>query len=131
MGVGNITFSMGDSNQNQVLFDHQEFLGDRGQFVSAKCVIGKYFDDDKFTKLTWANPWASLRLSNGSDIIDMDLELYESETRQEAVEKLAKLIAVLETLKSAITYADDQMVELDAIIKSSNKTNEEIITPVS
>lgn len=121
---------MHENNDSVVLFKHQDFLGDSGQFVSAECGIHKYYEDEQKTRLEWANPHVSLRISNGQDILDMYLETFDKEDRQKEVEKLTKLIAVLETLKSAIVYADDQMVELDMLIKNNNKRKEEIVTPV-
>jgi len=114
----------------QPLFLKQEFLSSDGSSVSAKCEINQYFSDDEKTKLNWVDLDCDLTLSNGDKVLEVYLESYNGEARQESIERLGKLIMIMEQLKAAMIYADEQIVELDKIVEANNKVNEEVVHPI-
>lgn len=117
----------------QPLFNQVVFLTESDlEFVLGSCSLGLSYSDEAKTKLQWVDVNSRLALCNGNKIIDLYLESYNSDARQDSINKLSKLIMTIEQLKAALIYADEQAVSLEAECEKNNKTDEQVISdPIS
>lgn len=116
-----------EDRSKEIIFNSREFLGEGLSAIHAEAYLNKYVENNL---LKWVSIDSNLSISDGNKVVNVPVDLWDSEERQASIDRLDKLVAIMTSMRDAIKNyipkfealqkeAEDNRAELDKLENES------------